>query len=145
MTCILSVCTFFLLFQVFHSFGVLADIEIVLHRIQVFLKGLCLKNGSHACIGGRYCLWGISDTDDRFSIKGMALINGFFRRRRNLLTLFEITRLYWAIIFYVHLESAVFLLMYKYQDRIGPDNVFFIIHNIYAVFDFSLLVCVSPN
>ena len=75
----------------------------------------------------------------------MALINGFFRRRRNLLTLFEITRLYWAIIFYVHLESAVFLLMYKYQDRIGPDNVFFIIHNTYAVFDFSLLVCVSPN
>ena len=75
----------------------------------------------------------------------MALINGFFRRRRNLLTLFEITRLYWAIIFYVHLESAVFLLMYKYQDRIGPDNVFFIIHNIYAVFDFFLLVCVSPN
>ena len=59
-----------------------------------------------------------------------------------MLTLFEMTRLYRGIIFYVHLESGVFLLMYKYQDRIGPDNVFYIIHTLYAVFDFSLLVCV---
>ena len=62
-----------------------------------------------------------------------------------MLTFFEMTRLYWAIIFYVHLESGVFLLMYKYQDRIGPNNVFNPIHILYAVFDFSLLVCVRPT
>ena len=62
-----------------------------------------------------------------------------------MLTLFEMTRLYRAIIFYVHLESGLFLLMYKCQDMIGPDNVFYIIHTLYAVFDFSLLVCVRPN
>ena len=55
------------------------------------------------------------------------------------------TWLYRGIIFYVHLESAVFLLMYKYQDRIGTDGVFYIIHTLYVVFDFSLLVCVQPN
>ena len=29
-------------------------IKKVVHRIQAFVKGLCVKNGSHACIGGRY-------------------------------------------------------------------------------------------
>ena len=66
----------------------------------------------------------------------------FCRRRQNLLTFREMTWLYRGIIFYVHLESAVFLLMYKYQDRIGTDGVFYIIHTLYVVFDFSLLVCV---
>ena len=31
-------------------------------------------------------------------------------------------------------------LMYNYQDRIGPDKVFYIIHTLYAVVDFSLKV-----
>ena len=67
------------------------------------------------------------------------------RRRRNLLTFSEMTKLYLTVVFYIHLESSVFLLIYNFQDRIGPDNVFYIIHTLYAVFDFSLLVCVRPN
>ena len=73
------------------------------------------------------------------------ILRCFCRRRQNLLTLYEMTRLYRAIIFYVHLESGIFLLMYKHQDRIGPDNVFNVIHTLYAVFDFSLLVCARQS
>ena len=29
------------------------DVETKLPRVRIFLRGFCLKNGSHACIGGR--------------------------------------------------------------------------------------------
>ena len=63
------------------------------------------------------------------------------RHRRNLVTLSEITKLYVTIVFYVHLESTVFLLMYNFQDSVGPDNVFYIVHTVYAVFDIFIVVC----
>ena len=51
------------------------------------------------------------------------------------------TKLYLAVVFYIHLESSVFLLMYNFQDSIGPDNVFYTIHTLYAVFDLFIVVC----
>ena len=57
------------------------------------------------------------------------------------MTLSEITKLYVAVVFYVHLESTVFLLMYNFQDSVGPDNVFYIVHTVYAVFDIFIVVC----
>ena len=51
------------------------------------------------------------------------------------------TKLYLAVVFYIHLESSVFLLMYNVQDSIGPDNVFYTIHTLYAVFDLFIVVC----
>ena len=51
------------------------------------------------------------------------------------------TKLNFVIVFYIHLESIVFLLMYNFQDRIGPDNVFYTIHTLYAVFDLFIVVC----
>ena len=50
------------------------------------------------------------------------------------------TKLYLAIVFYFHLESFAFLLMYHVQDNIGADNVFYAIHTIYAAFDIFILV-----
>jgi len=84
------------------------------HKIRVFLKGFCLRNGTHACIGGRH--------------------------RRNLLRFSEMTKLNLVIVFYIHLESVVFLLMYNFQDSIGPNNVFYTIHTLYAIFDFFVVV-----
>ena len=56
------------------------------------------------------------------------------------------TKLYLAIVFYFHLESFVFLLMYHVQDNIGADNVFYAIHTIYAAFDIFILVsCVQSD
>ena len=52
------------------------------------------------------------------------------------------TKLNIIIVFYIHLESLVFLLMYNFQDSIGPDNVFYTIHTLYAVFDLFIVVCV---
>ena len=51
------------------------------------------------------------------------------------------TKLYLAVVFYIHLESSVFLLMYNFQDSIVPDNVFFTIHTLYAIFDLFIVVC----
>ena len=70
------------------------------------------------------------------------LYRAFFRRRRNLLTFSEMTKFYLVIVFYIHLESIVFLLMYNFQDSIGPDNVFYTVHTLYAVFDLFIVVCV---
>ena len=70
------------------------------------------------------------------------LYRAFFRRRRNLLTFSEMTKFYLVIVFYIHLESIVFLLMYNFQDSIGPDNVFYAVHTLYAVFDLIIVVCV---
>ena len=54
------------------------------------------------------------------------------------------TKLYLVIVFYFHLESFAFLLMYHVQDNIGADNVFYAIHTIYAAFDIFILVdCVQ--
>ena len=50
------------------------------------------------------------------------------------------TKLNIIIVFYIHLESLVFLLMYNFQDSIGPDNVFYTIHTLYAVFDLFIVV-----
>ena len=58
-----------------------------------------------------------------------------------MLTFSEMTKLYLAVVFYIHLESSVFLLMYNFQDSIGPDNVFYTIHTLYAVFDLFIVVC----
>ena len=55
----------------------------------------------------------------------------------------EMARLNLVIVFYIHLESTVFLLMYNVQDFIGPDYVFYTIHTIYAVFDLFVVVCES--
>ena len=52
------------------------------------------------------------------------------------------TKFYLVIVFYIHLESIVFLLMYNFQDSIGPDNVFYAVHTLYAVFDLIIVVCV---
>ena len=52
------------------------------------------------------------------------------------------TKFYLVIVFYIHLESIVFLLMYNFQDSIGPDNVFYTVHTLYAVFDLFIVVCV---
>ena len=52
------------------------------------------------------------------------------------------TKLYLTVVFYIHLESSVFLLIYNFQDRIGPDNVFYTIHTLYAAFDLFIVVCV---
>ena len=52
------------------------------------------------------------------------------------------TKLNIVIVFYIHLESLVFLVMYNFQDNIGPDNVFYIIHTLYAVFELFFVVCV---
>ena len=64
----------------------------------------------------------------------------FYRQRRNLLTFAETTKIYWALIFYIHFESGVFFLIYLYQDMMGTDNVFYIVHTLYTAFDFFLLV-----
>ena len=66
----------------------------------------------------------------------------FCRRRKNLLKFSEMARLNFVINIYIQLESTVFLLMYKVQDTIGPDYVFYTIHTIYAVFDLFFVVCV---
>ena len=51
------------------------------------------------------------------------------------------TKLYLVVVFYIHLESSIFLLIYNFQDNIGPDNVFYTIHTLYAVFDLFIVVC----
>ena len=55
------------------------------------------------------------------------------------------TKFYLVIVFYIHLESIVFLLMYNFQDSIGPDNVFYTVHTLYAVFDLFIVVCVCSS
>ena len=55
------------------------------------------------------------------------------------------TKFYLVIVFYIHLESIVFLLMYNFQDSIGPDNVFYTVHTLYAVFDLFIVVCVCNS
>ena len=64
----------------------------------------------------------------------------FCRHRRNLLRFSEMAKLNLVIVFYIHLESVVFLLMYNFQDSIGPDNVFYTIHTLYAIFDLFVVV-----
>ena len=105
-------------------------------RIQVFLRGFCLRNGSHASIGGRWLLCNKCSA----TIKGQIWDKSYCRHRRNLLRFSEMTKLNLVIVFYIHLESIVFLLMYNFQDRIGPDNVFYTIHTLYAVFDLFVVV-----
>ena len=79
-----------------------------------------------------------------------------YRHRRNLLTFEEVTSLYRHhqsfllpadkmsllsfVILYFLVESALMFLMYRIQDSIGQDNVFYIVHTIYALFDIALMV-----
>ena len=44
------------------------------------------------------------------------------------------------IILYYLLESGLIFLMYRIQDSIGPDAVFWIIHTTYALFDMATMV-----
>ena len=68
------------------------------------------------------------------------IFSPFFRRRRNLLIFSETSFLYYLVILYFIIESGVFFLMYKIQDNIGPDYVFFIVHSLYGVFDLFFMV-----
>ena len=67
----------------------------------------------------------------------------YFRHRRNLLTFSEVTSFYCIVIFYFLLESGTIFLMYRIQDDIGPDAVFYIIHTIYAISDGFFMVSIK--
>ena len=44
------------------------------------------------------------------------------------------------VILYFLVESAVVFLMYRIQDSIGQDSVFYIVHTTYALFDIATMV-----
>ena len=133
-----------------------------LHRIRAFVKGLCLKNGTHACIGGRYLYrWNIKYNFGReiqmsslYFLQRWWVIKVFLRYhpRKEMWGFTGNAGIFWrslklqrytgqlSFIFTLRVESSFWSTSTKTWWAWTMSSTLFNVHTLYTAFDFFLLV-----